>query len=57
MQGRYFYEALAALNRWSKAEKEDPAEHWQEKMDSYKCKPHTHDENPLAKLYNMEGNQ
>ncbi len=44
MQSRYYYEALSALNSWSKKEKEDPAEHWHEKMDSYKCEPHTHKE-------------
>lgn len=72
MQARYYYEAISALNRWSKKEKEDPSEHWQEKMDSYKCKPHTHDPHhgtitevehlaihgdPFHKLYDMEAGQ
>lgn len=55
----YLQDALATLNRWTKAEKADPNEHWQEKYDNLaKCKPHTHEKlNPMHKLYDMEGNQ
>ena len=42
MQSRYFYEAMSALNSWTKAEKEDPLERWKETVDRYKYKLHIH---------------
>jgi hypothetical protein len=64
MQARYYCEAMATLHSWSQKEKEDPAEHWQETVDSYKCKLHTHEHESVVKglcdsfrkLYDMEGN-
>jgi hypothetical protein len=44
MQARYYYEVMATLNSWPKDMKADPDEHWQEKVDSFKCKPHVHRE-------------
>jgi hypothetical protein len=59
MQARYYEEALSALNGcWTEKEKKDPSEHWQEKVDSYKCVPHSHEEeNPLEGLYDLEVGQ
>jgi hypothetical protein len=43
MQARYYAEVMTALNGWSKRDKEDPVNQWQYIVDSYKCKPHTHE--------------
>jgi hypothetical protein len=64
MKSSYYYEAMGILNSWSKKSKADPNEHWQEKVDSYKCNPHLHvtmttkitipNDNPIRQLYDME---
>jgi hypothetical protein len=44
IQARYYYECMTTLNSWSKKEKRNPNEHWQEKVDSLRCKLHIHED-------------
>jgi hypothetical protein len=55
MQERYFNECMETLYNWTEKERADPNEHWQEKVDNLKCNPHSHEENPILKLYDIEG--
>ena len=44
MKAVYYNDAIGQLESWSDIDKRNPAERWQEKMDSFRCKPHTHPE-------------
>jgi len=54
MQERYYAEAMTTLKKWSKEEIESDKRHYEMVLDSIMCNVHSHDENPLHKLFDME---
>lgn len=54
MQARYYNEGMATLKSWSKKEIESDKHHYEIAVEMLMCKVHSHDEDSLLKLYNME---
>ena len=42
IKASYHLSVMNILNSWDELAKKDPNERWQEKVDSFKCKPHKH---------------
>jgi hypothetical protein len=45
---------MTTLKKWSKEEIESDKRHYEMVLDSIMCNVHSHDENPLHKLFDME---
>jgi hypothetical protein len=55
MQARYYAEGMATLRSWTQKDIDGNKRYYEMIVDSLMCKVHSHDENPLLRLYDMEG--
>lgn len=57
MQARFYSEGIATLQSWTKEEIEQDKKEFQDAVEMLMCNLHSHDENPLERLYDLEVGQ
>jgi hypothetical protein len=55
MQERYYVEGIATLKTWTQTDIDSCKHDYEFAVDLLMCKAHSHDENLLQRLFDMEG--
>lgn len=55
IQNEYYVKVMTALKNWTQKRIDSSKRPYEILIDRMMCKVHSHDENPLEQLYDMEG--